>query len=76
MATKITAPFTLRTTDTAWTARNHGTVDNDGRVTVLVPANQVEEVTFAGTDFLRHRFDDVPRDMANPWIMCPAKWVA
>jgi hypothetical protein len=79
MGTKITAkltPFALRTTDRAWIARNRGKVDDDGRVTVLVPADQVEAFKFAGVPHLRHHFADCPRDMANAWIMCPAKWVA
>ena len=79
MATKITAeltPFALRTTDAAWIRRNHGTVDDTGRVTVLVPADQVEALTFAGAEMLRHRFADCPRDMANAHVMCPAAWVA
>lgn len=79
MATKITAkltPFTLRTSDSTWIKRNKGTVDSDGRVTVLVPADQVEALKFAGADMLRHQFADCPRDMANAHVMCPAVWVA
>lgn len=79
MSTKITAkltPFALRTTDSAWIARNRGKVDDDGRVTVLVPADQVEALTFAGAPMLRHHFADCPRDMANAHVMCPVAWVA
>ena len=74
MTTKLT-PFALRTSDSAWIERNKGQVDKYGRITVLVPANEIETVKMAGNDWLRHHFTDCPRDMANPWIMCPAKWV-
>lgn len=70
------AKFVLRTSDTAWISRNHGTVDADGKVTVNVPDDQVEPVTFAGREWKRHCFADAPRDAQNPHIMCPAAWVA
>lgn len=66
--------FVLRTTDAAWIKRNNGTVDNDGKVAVEV--DTVEPVKFAGGDWIRHRFTDVPRDAANGSIMCPASWIA
>lgn len=70
------AKFMLRTSDTEWIARNHGTVDADGRVTVQVPDDQIEPVRFAGHDWVRHYFADVPGDALSPHIMCPAAWLA
>lgn len=67
--------FVLRTADQAWITRNGGQVDHDGKVTVQVPASEVEEVTFAGRPWLRHHFADAPKDAANASIMCPAAWV-
>jgi hypothetical protein len=66
--------FVLHTSDTDWIARHNGQVADNGRVTVQV--DTVEHVPFAGNDWLRHHFTDVPRDVANGWVMCPAKWVA
>ena len=66
--------FALRTNDQAWIARNGGTLDADGKVTVQVP--DVERVTFAGRDWLRHTFRDVPADALNGSIMCPLAWVS
>lgn len=66
--------FVLRTTDVEWIERHNGTVDADGRVTVQV-AN-VDNVTFAGRDWLRNTFRDVPSDALNGSIMCPAAWVS
>jgi hypothetical protein len=67
--------FALRTTDAAWIARNNGVTDENGRVTVQVPASQIAAVKFAGNDWLRHKFADCPRDIPNALVMCPAKWV-
>lgn len=66
--------FVLRTSDAAWIKRHNGTVDSDGKVTVEVPA--VDHVKFAGHDWIRHTFTDVPRDAQNGSIMCPVAWVA
>jgi hypothetical protein len=68
--------FALRTTDAAWIERHNGSADEDGRVFVTLPAAEVEEVRFAGKDWLRHKFADCPRDFPNALVMCPAKWVA
>jgi hypothetical protein len=66
--------FVLRTSDQDWIARNGGTVDNDGKVTVQMP--DVERVTFAGRSWLRHTFRDIPADALNAGIMCPLAWVS
>lgn len=71
-----TTTFALRTDDSAWIKRNHGTVGEAGRVFVRVPAGQVERRTFAGVPMLRHVFADVPADALNAAIACPAAWVA
>ena len=74
MSTETTA-FAVRTGDAAWIARNHGTLDDAGRVIVQVPADQVEKVTFCGHPHLRHHFTDAPKDAGNAHIMCIAAWV-
>jgi hypothetical protein len=68
--------FALRTKDAAWIRRHNGRTDNDGRVFVSLPAAAVEEITFAGKPWLRHKFADCPKDFPNSLVMCPAKWVA
>lgn len=70
-----TIAFALRTDDTAWIARNNGTIGEAGRVFVQVPASEVEMTTFAGVPMLRHLFADVPADALNAAIVCPAVWV-
>lgn len=68
--------FALRTEDADWIERNNATRDEQTqRVSVQVPAGDVEHVKFAGRDWLRHHFADAPADAANPWLMCPAEWV-
>lgn len=69
------AEFAIRTSDEAWIKRNHGVTGNDGRVTILVPASEIEVITFCGNDHLRHYLADCPKDFGNPWAMCPAVWV-
>jgi hypothetical protein len=71
----MTVPFALRTTDAAWIKRHNGQVDADGRVTVMLPAEQVEKIKFAGKDWLRHKFADCPKGFPNALVMCPVKWV-
>lgn len=73
---QATRPFVLRTNDPAWIERNGGQVDDVGRVTVQVPADEVTEVTFAGRTWLRYQFRDVPGDALNAFVMCPAEWVS
>lgn len=70
-----TVTFALRTSDTAWIARNHGTTDEAGRVLVQVPADQVGKVTRMGRPWLTHTFADVPADALNATVTCPAFWV-
>jgi hypothetical protein len=65
--------FALRTSDEAWIARHDGVADDKGRVVVLV--DDVERVDFAGREWLRHTFTDIPRDAWNGSIMCPVAWV-
>jgi len=67
--------FALRTDDAAWIARNHGTTDQAGRVTVQVPAADVQKITRMGKPWLQHTFADVPADALNATITCPAIWV-
>lgn len=67
------SPFVLRTSDQPWIDRHNGQVRADGTVLIEVPA--VERVTFAGRDWVRHVFQDVPRDFPNGSVMCPAKWL-
>jgi hypothetical protein len=67
--------FALRTTDAAWIKRHGGQADDAGRVTVMVPADEIAAVKFAGKDWLRHQFADRPKDIANALVMCPAGWV-
>ena len=62
----------LRTDDTAWIARNHGTTDPDGKTFVKVPAAKVEQFTRMGKPWIRHIFADVPADALNAAISCPA----
>ena len=69
-------PFKLRTQDAAWIKRHKGQIDDAGRVTVMLPANQVEQVKFAGKDWLRHNFADCPKGFPNSLVMCPVKWVS
>jgi hypothetical protein len=71
----MNVPFILRTTDAAWTARHNGADAGDGRVTVMLPADQVEITRFAGTDWLKHKFADCPKDIPNALVLCPLKWV-
>jgi len=73
MDTTIT--FALRTDDTAWITRNHGTIGEAGRVFVQVPADQAETFTRMGRQWLRHVFADVPADALNAAISCPLAWV-
>lgn len=68
--------FALRTTDAAWIKRHNGRAGDAGRVFVMLPAAQVEEVKFAGKDWLRHKFADCPKGFPNALVMCPAQWVA
>jgi hypothetical protein len=67
--------FALITTDAAWIKRHDGRPGENGRIVVRVPASEIAAVKFAGRDWLRHRFADRPRDIPNPLVMCPAKWV-
>lgn len=71
-----TRTFVLRTNDRRWIKRNGGVVDADAKTTVQVPADQVEEFTFCGNQWLRHHFTDVPSDALNANIACPVKWVS
>lgn len=75
MAKKM-APFALRTSDQAWIKRNGGVVDSDGRVTVQVPADEIETFTFCGKTHLSHTFRDIPKDFGNGAVGCPAAWVS
>jgi hypothetical protein len=68
-------PFKLRTHDDAWIRRNNGRRDSHGRVTVMLPAGQVERIKFAGKPWLRHNFADCPKDFPNSLVMCPVAWV-
>lgn len=68
--------FALRTTDAAWIKRHNGRAGDAGRVFVMLPAAKVEQIKFAGKDWLRHKFADCPKDFPNALVMCPAKWVA
>lgn len=70
-----TAAFALYTEDRAWTHRNHGTMDDSGRVVVKVPAAEVGKITSCGRPFLIHTFADVPDDAPNATVRCPAAWV-
>ena len=65
--------FVLRTRDAAWIERNNGATDAHGKTTFLVDA--VERVTFAGVPHYRTYLLDVPGDVANCNVMCPAVWV-
>lgn len=65
--------FALRTNDTDWITRNNGTVAANGRVLFEVPT--VEEITFAGVRHYRTCLTDVPRDIGNRNVVCPAVWV-
>jgi len=67
--------FKLITRDAAWIKRHNGQIDDQGRVTVMIPASQIAAVKFAGKDWLKHHFADRPRDIPNALVMCPAKWV-
>ena len=67
--------FALITRDAAWIKRHNGRADADGRVFVTLPADEVEKITFAGKDWLRHKFADRPKDIPNALVMCPAGWV-
>lgn len=77
--TATTAPaladFALRTHDAAWIRRHNGRDDGDGRITVRVPASEIEAVTVCGRPMLRHRFADCPKDFPSPVVLCPAQWV-
>ncbi|MEU9887960.1 hypothetical protein [Sphaerisporangium sp. NPDC051011] len=64
--------FVVRTRDTAWIARRNGVVGDDGRVTVQVPAAEVERFPFAGRQWLRHYFGDCPKDAPSSWLVCAA----
>lgn len=68
-------PFILITSDAAWIKRHNGVTDPDGRVTVMLPADQVETITFAKNLWLRHKFADCPKDFEYSLVMCPLKWV-
>lgn len=70
-----TAAFALYTEDRAWTHRNHGTVNDSGRVIVQVPAAEVSKITSCGRAFLMHTFADKPDDAPNATIRCLAAWV-
>lgn len=70
-----TVPFAVRTEDRAWTHRNNGLYDADGRVIVQVPAAEVSKITSCGRAFLVHTFADVPDDAQNATIRCLAAWV-
>lgn len=69
-----TTAFALRTSDTAWIARNRAVPAESGLVLVQVPAGKVEKITLRGKPWLRHSFADVPRDIPNRVIVCPAEW--
>jgi hypothetical protein len=69
-----TIRFAVRTDDTAWTARNHGTIEA-GRVIVQVPASEVAKITSCGRPMLMHTFADKPADAGNATIRCLATWV-
>lgn len=69
-------PFKLRTHDAEWIKRHKGQIDDAGRVLVMLPANQVEQITFARKPWLRHKFADCPKDFPNALVMCPLKWVS
>lgn len=67
------SPFVLRTSDQDWIKRHNGVTDADGRVRVMV--DSVERDTFAGREWVRHVFQDVPHDFPNGSVMCPAAWL-
>jgi hypothetical protein len=73
-ATPGLVKFALRTSDTAWIARNDGLTGDDGRTTILIPAAVVERVTILGTRMLRTTLADCPSDFAR-LALCPAAWV-
>ena len=63
----------IRTEDTAWAAE-HSTPGRDGRV--VVSAEAVERVTFAGQDMVRFDLGTaLPSDWWNRYAMVPASWV-
>jgi hypothetical protein len=68
-------PFKLITRDQAWIKRHDGHHDGRGHVTVMLPADQVEEIRFAGHDWLRHTFAaGGPKDVGAV-VMCPVRWL-
>jgi hypothetical protein len=67
--------FKLITRDAAWIKRHKGQADDQGRVTVMLPASEIAAVKFAGKNWLKHHFADCPRDIPNALVMCPAQWV-
>jgi len=68
-------PFKLITRDQAWIERHNGHRDGRGHVTVMLPAGQVEQIRFAGHDWLRHTFAARPNDVPNATVMCPVRWL-
>ena len=74
--TTETATFALRTDDTAWIARNHGTIDEAGRVLVQVSADEVETFDRMGKPWIRTVFADIPDDALNAVISCPVAWTS
>lgn len=75
-STQDTTTFALRTDDTAWIARNNGTIDEAGRVLVQVSADEVETFDRMGRPWIRTVFADIPADALNAVISCPVAWVA
>lgn len=69
-------PFKLITNDQTWIASHDGHPDGHGHITVMLPADQVEQVEFAKRDWLRHTFATRPRDVPSATVMCPVKWIS
>jgi hypothetical protein len=73
--TRNLAAFALRTHDAKWITRNNGTLDEAGRVVVMIPAGEIEAVQNGPAPMLRHVFRDRPKDFPDGTVMCPAMWV-